>query len=303
MTTRMTWIACVTFALCFLLAAAGSAIAQAAPDNDHFDCYYPGPQPLQTFSPGSLVLEDEYFFPSSGTNHTTETVTGLVLYQFCNPVRKTLDGTVTPIQFPANHLALYHFLTNNQPITPPPVPNIVVQNQFMPQQVLQLGPAVVLAVPSGKEEATPAGAVPPVPPIPTNLDHFNCFLAQGLPIGADVGLHDQFDFINFVSLNSEAKVGAPFLFCDAVQKDVCPATGCVVTSPPDLNAHLVCYHIAAAPTPAATFLPPGSGPARTVFINNQFVATPPLTLTLHQGAEDILCVPSTVVSQTPPAGS
>lgn len=205
-------------------------------------------------------------------------------------MRKTLNGVTTPISNPLDHLAMYAF----SPLpAPAPSPRILISNQFTSLQLLQLFSPVLLAVPTGKAEAGPTAGPPPVPPIPTDLDHFQCYLAEGAAIGARVVLQDQFDFIvtpfgNF-PIPRTVQVRTPRLFCDAAQKSVCSAAsgGCVPGTVPVPDAHLACYAI-------SPLTPPFTAP-KTVSIDNQFI-TPPSLLTLTEGTAHLLCVPSTVVA-------
>jgi hypothetical protein len=98
---------------------------------DHFRCYAANGNPV--FEPVGLV---DQFVPFVG-----HFVLDPVL--FCNPVRKTHNGVVTPVQNPDAHLACYSmtrvpFETTRE-----------IRNQFGPQ-TFALGPADTLCVPTRK---------------------------------------------------------------------------------------------------------------------------------------------------------
>jgi hypothetical protein len=221
-----------------LLVLTGTSAAQrnpggptAPPNLDHFYCYFaPGP-----VSPATVMLQDQFDVALK----QTEQVQDLRIIRFCNPVQKTTsNGTVTSIQHPADHLTMY--LITPEPIIPRVV---IVRNQFGPQQ-LRTGNAVVLAVPSGKVWPVPPTTVPPTtPPIPTDLDHFKCYIASGRAIDRPVLLKDQF---STDAAGGFAAVLQPILFCNPVQKTVPnpnPTTGGPGITTPITNplAHLVCY--------------------------------------------------------------
>jgi hypothetical protein len=256
--------------VCTLLIVVGQVGAQPAPGPqslDHFNCYL-APGPVQLVN---LSLQDQFDIG------VTESVRDLRTYQLCNPVQKTLgtSGRVTPIQHPADHLIMY--LINPQRNVPR---YVQVENQFG-NQYLRVGNAVILAVPSGKALPLPTattigGTAPMPPPIPTDLDHFKCYVASGASLDKLVTLKDQFQ-TEFV------KILQPYLFCNPVKKTVVSVgalTASTVTQITNPTAHLTCYTTTPKPFQA------------NVYYNNQFVLpTAPLpSLVVLQS--EILCVPS-----------
>lgn len=245
--------------------SAGTAAAQNQPGGptaprglDHFNCYF-APGQVRT---ESVTLQDQFDVALD----QSEQVTDLRIFRFCNPVQKTtVNGTVTPILHAADHLAMY--LINPQPIIPRVV---VIQNQFGTQQ-LRTGNAVLLAVPSGKVFPVPSHTGPPptIPPIPTDLDHFKCYLASGRALDQTVLLRDQFSVDGLL-----AGVLRPILFCNPVQKT--NSTG-VITHITNPVAHLACY-VTTRRTP----------PSRMLLYDNQFSTDQQLTVF----NPDFLCAPS-----------
>jgi hypothetical protein len=256
-----------------LVALAGTAAAQkrpegptAPPNLDHFYCYFA----LGPVQPATVLLQDQF----DVALNQSEQVQDLRIVRFCNPVQKTTSsGTVTSIQHPADHLAMY--LITPEPIIPRVV---IVRNQFGTQS-LRTGNAVVLAVPSGKVwPVPPPGAVPPpTPPIPTDLDHFKCYLASGRSIDQPVLLKDQ--FVPDTTPGVFAAVLQPILFCNPVQKTVptSPVVPPVVTPITNPIAHLVCYV-----TTRRAF-------QSTLLYDNQFS---PQLAPLPVSNPDFLCAPS-----------
>ncbi|MGO9239476.1 MAG: hypothetical protein ACLQBJ_01600 [Bryobacteraceae bacterium] len=240
------------------------------PEIDHFHCYFVQ-SPMQ---PVSALLQDQF---DAALNQSSEVITDLRAVELCPPVQKTLtSGKVTPINHPTDHLLMY--LINPQPITPRIV---LVENQFG-YQILRTRNAVMLAVPSGKVLPTPAGEVPPLPPIPTDLDHYKCYSASGDIATHVVGLSDQF-------MSTIVDVIEPILFCNPVQKTIPSATPTVpgtVTPITDPRAHLTCYVVTPRPFQGLAYY------------NNQFVNStpvagatpPPPSLVVLQS--EILCAPS-----------
>jgi hypothetical protein len=220
----------VFFTTVLLVALAGRAAAQTAPTLDHFYCYFALDRGLK---PVTVTLQDQF---DVGLNPlippAEEKVQDLRIVRFCNPVKKTTaDGKVTEILHKDDHLTMY--LITPEPIIPRVV---IIHNQFGTQQ-LRTGNAVLLAVPSGK--VWPVGTATSAP-IPTDLDHFKCYLASGRNIGRRVLLQDQF----FKDTKGVlAGVLQPILFCNPVKKVVVnPSTGLSTTTDithPD--AHLACY--------------------------------------------------------------
>jgi hypothetical protein len=256
----------LTFVVCSLLTVVGHAIAQPAPgpqNLDHFNCYF-APGPVQQVV---LSLQDQFDIG------VTETVRDLRTYQLCNPVEKTLPGgQVTPIQHALDHLIMY--VINPQRNTPRVV---LVRNQFG-DQYLRVGNSVILAVPSGKSVQTSPTALPTRPPIPTDLDHFKCYVATGASLDKLVSLKDQFQ-------TEVVKILHPYLFCNPVRKTVglpgASALGTTTTTPiNNPTAHLTCYTTTPKPFQA------------TVFYNNQFVLPTGPVPSLAVSQSEILCVPS-----------
>jgi len=237
----------------------------APPNLDHFYCYFASGR----VQPQTVLLQDQF----DAALKQTEQIQDLRIIRFCNPVQKTTaNGTVTQIQHPDDHLTMY--LINPQPIIPRAV---IIRNQFGTQQ-LRTGNAVLLAVPSGKVWPVPVTAPPQTPPIPTDLDHFKCYLASGKPLDRTVLLQDQF-FKDTAGVLAAAL--QPILFCNPVQKSVPnpnPLVGGVITTPiTNPVAHLTCYV-----TTRRAF-------QSTLLYDNQF--SPQLT-PLAVLNPDFLCVPS-----------
>lgn len=165
----------VFFTAVLLAVLAGAAAAQTAPTLDHFYCYF-----AQGESPSARVLLQDQF--DVGLNPLippeVEHVQLLRVVRFCNPVQKTTaDGKVTPIQNAADHLTMY--LLTPDTWSKPIIPRLVlIRNQFGTQR-LRTGNPVLLAVPSGKHWPVVTGVTFVSPPIPTDLDHFKCYLASG----------------------------------------------------------------------------------------------------------------------------
>lgn len=247
----------VFFTAVLLAALAGTGAAQTAPTLDHFYCYIALSDRFQTVN---LSLEDQFDVALK----QTESVKDLRIVRFCNPVqKKTVDGKVTPIKDADGHLAIY--LINPQPTIPRLV---LIRNQFG-RQVLRTGTALLLAVPSGK--SLPGQ---PSPQIPTDLDHFKCYLASGREINRRVLLNDQFSTDSVL-----AGVLQPILFCNPVKKTIptpptVPPNITPITNP---NAHLACYV-----TTRRNF-------QTTLFYRNQFSVDPQQLLVSNP---DFLCVPS-----------
>jgi hypothetical protein len=262
----------VFFTAGLLVALAGTGAAQPAPLTlDHFYCYFALGQ-FRTFQV-PFLLQDQF----DGADHS-ETVRDLRIVRFCNPVQKTTaDGAVTPILHPADHLTMYL-------ITPEPIiPRVVlIKNQFGTQR-LRTGNALLLAVPSGK--VWPLTGPTQTPPVPTDLDHFKCYLASGRAIGQRVLLKDQFSQDSVL-----AGVLQPILFCNPVKKTIPnpnPTAGPTITPITNPAAHLACYV-----TTPRNFQPT---PPR-VFYDNQFSRD--LTA-LDVSRPDMLCVPSSKLRWVP----
>jgi hypothetical protein len=215
----------VFFTALWLVALAGTGAAQTTPPTlDHFYCYFALRQPTQV----TVTLEDQFDVKLN----KTELVRDLRLVRFCNPVQKTTaDGKVTTIQHPDDHLTMY--LITPEPIIPRVV---VIKNQFG-TQLLRTANALLLAVPSGKIWPIPGTHVFP-PTVPTDLDHFKCYLASGKVIGRRVLLKDQF----FKDTRDGVLAGVlqPVLFCNPVKKTV-PTAPPIITPITNPDAHLACY--------------------------------------------------------------
>ncbi len=269
-------------AACLLLAASGLASAQSSPDQpdplppsvpagptdlDHYKCYFVEAPPQQI----PMLLQDQFDLATK----SVESIADVRLVRFCNPVQKNINGIVTKILKPTDHMAMY--LLNPQPTTPR---TVVISNQFG-DQILALGNAEILAVPSGAVLPPATGGVPSLPPIPADMDHYKCYVASGHPIEATAILIDTFH-------SEKVQVLEPFLFCNPVQKThPIGATPTSIQRPLD---HLACYKI--TPTPFQG----------TIYFNNQLVSntsattsssaaavTPP---SVAVGPADMLCAPS-----------
>ncbi|HEV2201544.1 MAG TPA: hypothetical protein VGR73_17120 [Bryobacteraceae bacterium] len=295
------------FGLLFAAASAGSAQTLTL---DHFNCYFTQGPPLS--QPVELLDQfDTATDPTTG-NVPLEHVTELTPFRFCNPVKKTAVSasgvvTTTPITHADAHLVMYRI--TNQPTT---LRLVQVQNQFTNSDgaALITGPAVFLAVPSGKAllASTAPPSLPPVTTVEGELDHFKCYqVFSGPNVGAVVTLQDQFSPLSANGAGSPALVLRPYLFCNPAVKVIPttstganPLAGPPVTIPPTVPAgitivpilpnpptpvndqalHLVCYWIAARPQLQNI----------SVFYDNQF--TPIGTLPIAGSDLETLCVPS-----------
>jgi len=258
-----------------LVALAGTAAAQTAPTLDHFYCYFAQGE----IRPKRFMLQDQF---DVGLNPLippeVETVQLLKIVRFCNPVQKTTaDGKVTGIQHPADHLAMYLF-TPDPWSSHPIIPRVVIiRNQFGTQRI-RTANAVLLAVPSGKVWPVPVTNLPPPPNIPTDIDHFKCYLASGRAIDRRVLLKDQ--FFQDTREGVLAAVLQPILFCNPVKKTIPPISP---TAPPSITSitnpdgHLACYV-----TTRRNF-------QSTLLYDNQFS---PQLAGLLVSRPDFLCVPS-----------
>jgi hypothetical protein len=226
-----------------LLAASlvlGAMTAQAQYVLDHFNCY----QIQTTPPPGAVVnLVDQFNIPGLNVNVLNK-------IRFCNPTYKVVQGpVVTPITHPDDHLTFYRLSPR-----PPINLNVMVDNQFGPQQLLVTDP-VLLAVPTQKS---------PHPNPPVDLDHYQCYIAAGQPVLKPAILADQFH-------RERVQVNTPILLCNPVRKEHNGA----VTEIRHPDDHLVCYS-----KTLRQF-------ANTRDIKNQFEASQIITI-----ASDWLCVPS-----------
>jgi uncharacterized repeat protein (TIGR02543 family) len=121
---------------------------------------------------------------------------------FANPVRKTHGDEVAEIVNPETHAVVYRISCEGFG------GEVQVVNQFGEQafDVYTFFGNAALAVPSEKLDWEPV--------VPFELDHFKLYNAEeveGLPVGADVYLEDQFGAI-------EATVGAVLGFCNPAEK-------------------------------------------------------------------------------------
>ena len=144
-----------------------------------------------------LVYEVVYEpFPEVGVFLTDQfTEEDVVVWEpvlFANPVQKTLDGVVTDIQNPDEHL-VFHYI-EGEPFSK----TVQTVNQFG-EWTFGLTDPQLLAVPSQKI----AWDQP--------LDHFKGYWAEGMPVGADVQLEDQFVTI-------DATVMEPVFFANPAHK-------------------------------------------------------------------------------------
>jgi len=224
------------------------AVEVKQPKPDHFKCYAPAAGGPKSIGNQAVMarLRDQF---SVGAY---QTVTVKQLFAFCNPVQKLFANTLTPIQYPALHLAFYE-------ITGAPTGDhgLVVENQFGIQD-LSIGPARWLGVPT----STNAHHLPD----PTLLNHFQCYpVRQGTPPNATVTLIDQWH------TEKDVAVGPPVMFCNPTAKIHNNKKFPIV----DPVTHLTCYQLNQPPF------------HKSATIRNQFNST---SLTIV-GAS-MLCVPS-----------
>ncbi len=209
---------------------------------DHFWCYIVSSQ-----TPNAAVevsLEDQF--------QTAVVSVGEPL-QFCNPVQKTIEGVVTPIEELSNHLTLYNLLT----AAPLPTPRtFIASNQFGDAQ-FTVDKATIIMVPTQKNALA----------FPDKLDHYLCYPANGASIDQPASLTDQFQTRNVV-------ITRPELFCNPVEKTV----GSETTRIQNRAAHLLCYN---------TRLPNATD-SREIDVLNQFE-----TDTFRVTTTQLLCAPST----------
>jgi hypothetical protein len=254
-----------------VLAVAGSAMGQTAPTLDHFTCYAAKPFKSAAVGtnfkqkPTAVLLRDQVdtLLKTSGRYATVGALT-----THCNPTKKTLpSGAVTPITNPDAHLDCWAITVNPQPAgTTPPTLIASVTNQFGTER-LKVGAVQSLCVPSLKNENAPDF---PNPPVPKNLDHFDCYavteMTNGFQVPFPLTLTDQFGTRTITAAR-------PATLCMPVRKQVYPSA----TVPPLINpkAHLLCFAF-----PAQTF-------ARNVFVGNQFGIG-----AVAVGNAKSLCVPS-----------
>lgn len=225
-----------------LVSARSSA---SPPPLDHFKCY--AAKEIVPNQPQAVVVRDQF------ATAAAEKVVVKSLYRFCNPVKKRFGQQLTPIRYPALHLAFY-WITN----APPGGHIILFSNQFGLKQKVTIGPAKWLAVPSSKDSA--------VLPSPKLLNHFQCYpVREGTRPKATVTLTDQWH------TEKAVVVGEPLVFCNPAEK-VHGRQKFPIVNP---TAHLVCYRLT-----AKAF-------QQKAAIRNQFNKT-----RLAVSSPDRLCVPS-----------
>lgn len=188
---------------------AGPAAAQQL---DHFMCYGVSSKPINV---GNVQLQDQ--FDVMGGIVEIVRVNRPVF--FCNPVRKTRPGHISPIIDRTAHLKWYSITT-----TTVPTHVAIVNNQFGPEQKLSIKQPKWLAVPTAKDDL----------PFPEQLDHYKCYAASGASVNATVTLEDQFERDrNFVVLR-------PLRYCNPVRK----VHGPVIVDIKNAQSRLVCYDVA-----------------------------------------------------------
>jgi hypothetical protein len=204
---------------------------------DHFKCYFPAES--TQVQPAPVQLADQ-FGPSAAQVGK--------IFRLCNPTRKFHAGVVTGVNHADDHLTLHQ--TTPQPLV---TRQVKIRNQFGDQEITTLD-ARILAVPTQKAPHGP----------PQELNHFNCYVAQGQPVQQVVGLSDQF-------FASKHNVVRPVLFCNPVQK-IHNGAITPITNP---NDHLTCYSMTRVPF------------VRDVDLRNQFGEHH-----IRTSLTDMLCVPT-----------
>jgi hypothetical protein len=187
------------------------------------------------------------------------------LRYFGNPVAKTDDGVLTPIEYPNYHLTLYD-------ITTPTIQNWVVEvdNQFGRQELTVSGP-VMLAVPTWKEGHG----------WPRWLDHFLLYkVIEGEDVQVTVDLEDQWH------KESDVEVHRPVYFANPAGKinpyvDWGPNDPLIIQNP---DEHLVFYEIV------------GESYQGNVQIRNQLLVLQEEWETLSVSDPELLAVPSEKIS-------
>ncbi len=174
---------------------------------NHFWCYQ-----ITTSQPVSVSVKTQDQFD----RRPKKTRVGAAV-RLCNPVRKVHNAKTTEIKYPNDHLLLYDI---GDAVTPP-VLNVQVRNQFGIQQLAVYRPAEILMVPTRKRPH----------PAPQNTDHFKCYRVEGQPVNQTVGLQDQFQANNAIT------VMQPFLLCNPTRKYHKDRW----TEVRNKDAHLVCY--------------------------------------------------------------
>ncbi|NWF77487.1 MAG: hypothetical protein HXY36_02670 [Chloroflexi bacterium] len=137
----------------------------------------------------SVGLEDEF-------GNDTSVMVGQT-FLFLNPVKKTIDTTVTEIAHPDDHLVFY--IIYNTKVDGPQV--TAVNQLSKDEQTLNLGePATLLGVPSQKKAWE------------EQIDHFTCYpLLENLALNKTIRVKDQF-------VDIAATVGPAYWFCNPAQK-------------------------------------------------------------------------------------
>jgi hypothetical protein len=212
---------------------------EVPPPAEHFNVYRAqGPD-------GPLVSMADQF----GTQVTDLGLTSL----FMVPAEKNGEGIFDPF----THLTCYDILDPAEP----PFPYVTVANQFVTDELLEVGSPMELCVPTEKL----------IDPGPIDGDHFRCWEAvdgSGNAIDIDVTLLDQFQ-------GFPTTVVEPFRLCNPVDKNG-EGIG-------DRDTHLVCY----------TLQPEGGFLGLQVPIQNQFHSL--ANLDVEQPFA--LCAPSTKVPE------
>jgi hypothetical protein len=176
--------------------------AQPVFNENHYLVYRVEALPPPTIST-MLELYDQF-----GDYMTNE----LTLEYFANPVMK-FDEPV----FDVNLHHTWWRIDNPQPER-----DVIIENQFGPR-VLRVRDGRYLLAPSLKD--VPGGELP-------QANHYECYEAEGMPVGFEVPLTDQFG-------NSTPLVMEPEWFCNPVRK----THDGVVYEPVDLEIHLTCYRL------------------------------------------------------------
>ena len=187
---------------------------------------------------------------------------------FANPVEKTLDGVVSDIEKPDEHLVFYAIEVSENPSIDK---TIDIENQFG-EQTLELTYRDTLAVPSQKIEWDKP------------LNHFNCYWTLGgLPVGEEVLLEDQFTE-DWLDEPLSAIVAMPYMFANPAFK----VHGEAVTPIANPNNHLTLYWIDSTEGPMLW----------QVIVSNQFGATQEL----YVAGPYWLGVPTQKETEPPPEG-
>jgi hypothetical protein len=205
----------------FLVLLATPALAQTAPQLEHFQCYA-----IRRADPQinvRVALRDQFPTPATAPDE----VEVLRARRFCNPTLKFHRNQLSNIIDDTQHLTFYATFPQEGPARV-----VALSNQFnpagAPYQQWWLAEPVALAVPTHK----------PPHNRPQNLDHFRCYAASGNPVNEVVGLRDQ-----FLPLGGRY-VLHPTLFCNPVEKRRLDTGEVTPIKNPDL--HLACYSMTRA---------------------------------------------------------